>query len=175
VDADGGLFSADFRATERMAQLIVQVAGRAGRAERPGEVLIQTYHPDHPLLLRLADHDYAGFAKVALAERAAAAFPPYTYLALLRAEAMEPQSASAFLEAARQSAEALGIAGVELWGPVAAPMERRAGRYRAQLLLQAKRRVDLHRLLGPWAVQLETLKEGRRARWSLDVDPMEML
>jgi primosomal protein N' (replication factor Y) len=174
VDADGGLFSADFRATERMAQLIVQVAGRAGRAERRGEVLIQTWHPDHPLLQRLTAHDYAGVAAAALAERAAAGFPPFTFLALLRAEAATAEGAHAFLEAARVAAEGLAAPGVELWGPVAAPMERRAGRYRAQLLVQAKRRTDLHRLLTPWAPLLEQLREGRRARWSLDVDPAEL-
>jgi primosomal protein N' (replication factor Y) len=87
---------------------------------------------------------------------------------------MDAEAARGFLAAAKSVAESLGVAGVELWGPVPAPMERRAGRYRAQLLIQAKRRADLHRLLGPWAVQLEQLKEGRRARWSLDVDPQEM-
>lgn len=174
VDADSGLFSADFRATERMAQLIVQVAGRAGRAEKPGEVLIQTHHPDHPLLQRLTAHDYSGFASTALEERRVTALPPFTHLALLRAEATEAASANAFLEAAKTVGESLGVGGVELWGPVPAPMERRAGRYRAQLLLQARRRSELHRLLSPWAPSLENLKEAKRVRWSLDVDPAEM-
>jgi primosomal protein N' (replication factor Y) len=174
VDADGGLFSADFRSTERMAQLIVQVAGRAGRAEKPGEVLIQTHHPDHPLLQRLTAHDYNGFASAALEERRITALPPFTFLALLRAEAMESSAAHTFLEAAKAAAESQSMDSVELWGPVAAPMERRAGRYRAQLLLQAKRRPDLHRLLSGWAPALETMKEAKRVRWSLDVDPMEM-
>ncbi len=173
VDADQGLFSADFRGAERMAQLIVQVAGRAGRAEQPGEVLIQTHHPDHPLLARLTAHDYGGFAAEALAERRAAELPPFSHLALIRAEAGSLEAALRFLEAAAALARGQP-AGVELLGPVPAPMERRAGRHRAQLLLQAARRADLHRLLDVLAPALETLPEGRRARWSLDVDPAEM-
>jgi primosomal protein N' (replication factor Y) len=173
VDADQGLFSADFRGAERMAQLIVQVAGRAGRAERAGEVLIQTHHPDHPLLARLTAHDYGGFAAEALAERRAAELPPYSHLALIRAEAGSLDTALAFLNAAASLARR-DSDGVELLGPVPAPMERRAGRHRAQLLLQGKRRADLHRLLAVLAPALETLPEGRRARWSLDVDPAEM-
>ncbi|MFA5529118.1 MAG: primosomal protein N' [Thiohalomonadaceae bacterium] len=174
VDADRGLFSADFRGAERMAQLIVQVAGRAGRAEQPGEVLIQTHHPDHPLLARLTAHDYGGFAAEALAERRAAELPPFSHLALIRAEAGALDTALDFLRAAARTAVAAGHPGVELLGPVPAPMERRAGRHRAQLLLQATRRADLHRLLDVLAPALETLPEGRRARWSLDVDPAEM-
>jgi primosomal protein N' (replication factor Y) len=178
VDIDQGLFSADFRATERMAQLIVQVSGRAGRAEKPGQVLIQTHHPDHPLLQTLLHEGYAAFARAALEERRQAQLPPFSYMALLRAEAVDGQLPMQFLEHARQLAEQLGadfdIKNVQLLGPVPAPMERRAGRIRAQLLLQARHRMDLHRLLSPWVLQLESSKLGRKVRWSIDVDPQEM-
>ncbi|NOX77057.1 MAG: primosomal protein N', partial [Gammaproteobacteria bacterium] len=174
VDIDQGLFSADFRATERMAQLIVQVSGRAGRAERRGQVLIQTHHPDHPLLRVLLQEGYAAFARAALDERQQAQLPPYGFMALLRAEAVDGRLPIQFLQHARELAEAVAVPGVELLGPVPAPMERRAGRVRAQLLLQASRRVDLHRLLRVWVLQLESAKLGRKVRWSVDVDPQEM-
>ncbi|HEB99289.1 MAG TPA: primosomal protein N', partial [Thiotrichales bacterium] len=171
LDADQGLFSADFRAPERMAQTIVQVAGRAGRAERPGEVLIQTHHPEHPLLQQLVQGGYPAFAEAALVERQAARLPPFSQLALLRAEAPRRADARAFLDAARASAEALAAEGVQLWGPVPSPMERRAGRYRAQLLVQAPTRAQLHAFLSAWVEPLAALKAARRARWSLEVDP----
>ncbi len=174
LDADQGLFSVDFRAAERMAQLIIQVAGRAGRAERPGEVLIQTHVPDHPLLKLLVEKDYAHFARATLQERQEAQLPPFSHFALLRAEAHDREAAYAFLEAARDTAEQLGHEGVWLLGPIPAPMARRAGRNRAQLLLQANSRSALHHLLGHWAEMLESLREGRRVRWSLDVDPLEL-
>jgi primosomal protein N' (replication factor Y) len=174
LDADQGLYGVDFRAPERMAQLIVQVMGRAGRGDTGGQVIIQTHHPDHPLLHVLLARGYSGFAEAALAERAEAALPPYSALVLLRAEAVDAQSPLAFLEAARAIAEEAGVAGVQLLGPVSAPMERRAGRTRAQLLLQASRRATLHRLLDHCLPQWEALKLARRVRWSLDVDPMEM-
>ena len=174
VDVDQGLFSADFRATERMAQLITQVAGRAGRAEKPGQVLIQTHHPDHPLLQLLLREGYGAFARAALEERQQANLPPFSYLALLRAEAVDADLPLRFLRQARELAEAMQMRGVQLLGPIPAPMERRAGRVRAQLLLQANRRADLHRLLAPWLQQLEGDKLGRKVRWSIDVDPQEM-
>ncbi|MFC0709362.1 primosomal protein N' [Azorhizophilus paspali] len=178
LDADGGLFSADFRASERMAQLIVQVAGRAGRAEEPGTVIIQTHLADHPLLVQLAEQGYFAFAEQALAERRAAGLPPFAHLALLRAEAHRPGQAEDFLEQAadeaRQLLATLQLSSLELLGPVPAPMERRAGRHRAQLLLQAFGRAPLHRLLGPWLVALERLPGTRTVRWSLDVDPIDL-
>lgn len=173
IDIDQGLFSVDFRATERMAQMIVQVAGRAGRAENPGEVLIQTHHPEHPLLQTLLAKGYDEFAKQALIERQQANLPPYSYIALLRAEAVDIQKPFQFLNDAKQAALQYNLSDVQLDGPVAAPMEKRAGRYRAQLLLTAEKRSQLHRLLKPWVLQLETLKSGRKVRWSLDVDPVD--
>ena len=178
VDVDQGLFSADFRATERMAQLLVQVAGRAGRAEKPGQVLIQTHHPDHPLLQTLLHEGYGAFARAALEERRQAQLAPYCHMALLRAEAVDSQLPLQFLGHARQLAEHFcqqhGVQGVSLLGPIPAPMERRAGRTRAQLLLQANERANLHQLLEPWLQQLEGDKLGRKVRWSIDVDPQEM-
>jgi len=174
LDADQGLFSTDFRASERMAQLIIQVAGRAGRAERPGEVMIQTHHPDHPLLRQLVESGYPAFARSALEERREAQLPPYASMALLRAEATSAEHPRAFLEAARGLAEPSQSEALQLWGPVAAPMERRAGRYRAQLLVQADHRSDLQQLLQQWIPQFETIKDSRRVRWSIDVDPVDM-
>jgi primosomal protein N' (replication factor Y) len=174
IDVDQGLFSADFRAIERMAQLIIQVAGRAGRAEKPGEVLIQTHQPQHPLLQMLVQHGYGAFAKQALEERQAAGLPPYSYMALLRAEAVDGRLPFLFLEEAKNLALQYGINTVQIQGPVPAPMEKRAGRYRAQLLLQADRRSHLHGLLTPWVRQLESVKSGRKVRWSIDVDPIDM-
>jgi len=178
LDADSGLFSADFRASERMAQQIVQVAGRAGRAEEPGQVLIQTHLADHPLMVQLAEEGYPAFARQALQERRSAGLPPFAYLALLRADAHRQDQVENFLEAAYHVAEGLAVnlalPQVELLGPVPAPMERRAGRYRAQLLLQSSSRAPLHRLLGIWTAQLESLPEARQVRWSLDVDPIDL-
>ena len=174
LDADQGLFSADFRASERMAQLITQVAGRAGRAERLGEVLIQTLKPDHPLLQHLVREGYASFASAALAERRSAQLPPYAALALLRAEAPGEAAPKAFLEAARQRLGAGHATGVTLLGPAPAPMERRAGRYRAHLLLQAQQRAPLQNLLARALPELDELKEARRVRWSIDIDPVSL-
>ncbi len=174
LDADQGLFSADFRAGERMAQLIVQVAGRAGRADKPGTVVIQTHVPDHPLLRLLVEKDYAHFARAALKEREEALLPPFSHLALLRAEAVDKQAPMTFLADAKAAALQQPHEGIWLLGPVPAPMERRAGRTRAQLLLQADSRQMLHRLLHHWATSLESMKSGRKVRWSLDVDPAEL-
>ena len=178
LDADGGLFSGDFRASERMAQMIVQVAGRAGRAEEPGRVIIQSHLADHPLLVQLTEEGYFAFAEQALSERRGAGLPPFSHLALLRADAHKPGQAESFLDEACAAAEhllqQLNASGVELLGPVPAPMERRAGRYRAQLLLQASSRAALHRLLSVWLLQLEQMPAGRQVRWSLDVDPVDL-
>ncbi|CDH46768.1 Replication restart DNA helicase PriA [Candidatus Contendobacter odensis Run_B_J11] len=174
VDVDQGLYGVDFRSSERMAQLILQVAGRAGRAEKPGIVVIQTHHPDHPLLRILVSEGYPAFATAALAERRAALFPPFAHQALLRAEAVDPERAMGFLHTARRLAEPMAE-GLELLGPAPAPMERRAGRYRAHLLLQAARRQDLHRFLNRWIAQLWAQQvTDRTVRWSLDVDPIEL-
>ena len=175
IDADQGLFGADFRAPERMAQMIVQVAGRAGREARAGEVVVQTHHPEHPLLQLLLEHGYTRFAREDLEQRRAVGLPPFSALALLRAEAVSAAPPQAFLAQARGLAMDKAVAGVELLGPLPAPMERRAGRFRAQLLLRAARRADLHRLLDAWINEVAALREARRVRWSLDVDPIDTL
>lgn len=173
LDVDGGLFSADFRAAEHMAQLVTQVAGRAGRGNLPGEVWLQTRHPDHPLLQRLLAGGYNGFASAALAERREAGLPPYGYLALLRAEAHGQAAPMDFLiAAAHMIAQDAHLA---CWGPVPAPMQRRAGRFRAQLLLHAQERAHLHPALDHWQCHLPELPQARQVRWSIDVDPQDLL
>jgi primosomal protein N' (replication factor Y) len=172
ASADEGLFSADFRAGERLGQLLVQVAGRAGRAGEPGRVLLQTHHPDHPWLGLLLGAGYGGFAAQLLAEREAAGWPPYGYLALLRAEAKTQAAVDAFLHAAAAhigAAPGLGIA-----GPLPAPMPRRAGYLRGQLLLQAAQRSALQAALTARVPGLYALPEARKVRWSLDVDPADL-
>ncbi len=174
LDGDQGLFGVDFRAGERMAQLITQVAGRAGRAERPGEVLIQTHHPDHPALRLLIARGYPGFSEAMMAERRVAELPPFAALALLRAEAAQTKAPEAFLLEARALAEASGSRELMLLGPAPAPMERRAGRYRMQLLLQASNRAPLQALLDLLIPRLAALPAARGVRWSIDVDPQDM-
>ena len=174
MDADQGLFGTDFRSSEKLAQTVTQVAGRAGRAQRPGEVLIQTRFANHPLLIDLIRDGYAAFASDALAERREAGWPPYSHLALLRAESPSQDDARIFLEAARREAEKICGNETCLLGPAPAPMEKRAGRFRAQLLLQANRRGSLREWLGPWVARLENLPQRRKVRWSLDVDPVDM-
>jgi primosomal protein N' (replication factor Y) len=174
LDADQGLYGADFRAGERMAQLIEQVAGRAGRADKPGRVLIQTRHPDHPLLQLLAREGYGAFARAALAERQAARLPPFGHQVLWRAEAAGAQPPAEFLEGVAAIVRAGGAAEVEVWGPVPAPMERRAGRYRAHLLLQSADRPALQAGLAQWVEAAGALPQARRVRWSVDVDPADL-
>lgn len=135
--------------------------------------MIQTHHPDHPLLRVLVSAGYPAFAAAALAERQAALLPPFAYQALLRAEAGELERTIAFLNAARALAEPI-TEDLELLGPAPAPMERRAGRYRANLLIQATQRQSLHRFLDRWTALLRAERGDRQVRWSLDVDPMEL-
>ena len=175
LDLDQSLYAADFRAPERTAQLIVQVAGRAGRADRPGRVILQTRHPEHPLLQSLLREGYPGFAEVALAERSAAQLPPFSHLALLRAEAPLREPPLDFLRRARALAEDWRGDRVQLLGPAPAPMERRAGRYRAQLLVECGERPVLQRFLDPWVSALRALRRPGGLRWSIDVDPLDML
>ncbi|HEX4869238.1 MAG TPA: primosomal protein N' [Moraxellaceae bacterium] len=171
LDIDGGLFGADFRSAEHVAQLIVQVAGRAGRAQRQGLVLLQTHQPEHPLLRELIASGYAAFADQVLEERRHLDLPPCGYLALLRAEATDAGLPLAFLQAA---AALVAPGEVALWGPVPAPMEKRAGRFRAHLLLQGTRRATLHAVVADLLPRLEALPESRKVRWSLDVDPQQI-
>jgi primosomal protein N' (replication factor Y) len=174
LNADQGLFSTDFRAAERLAQTIVQVAGRAGRESRPGEVLIQTEYPEHPLLQSLLSGGYEAFAISALAERAAARWPPYAYIALLRASAVDASQAQRFLGEARAAGERVGQKlPVRLLGPVDASMARRAGRHHAQLLIESAARGALQAFLSAWVPVVEQLADAARVRWALDVDPLD--
>ncbi len=172
VGIDEGLFSADFRASEKLAQQLIQVAGRAGRARDPGEVWLQTHHPGHPLLETLVSGGYHPFAQAELNQRQAAGFPPFAHLALMRAEAQQVEHANAFLLAARQLLGEQDV--VEAYGPMPAPMPRRAGYQRTQLLLSAMQRPPLHGVLSQLVPQLYALPEARKVRWSLDVDPTDL-
>ena len=172
VGVDEGLHSVDFRAGERLAQLVVQVAGRAGRARKPGRVLLQTHQPEHPLLRGLLAHGYAIAARELLAERRQIQLPPYSHQVLLRADAPTREPVDAFLAAARSALpESMEL---QIAGPMPAPMPLRAGRHRGQLLLEAPSRSALHGLLRPWRLALTALPQGRPVRWSLDVDPIDL-
>ncbi|AER55563.1 primosome assembly protein PriA [Pseudoxanthomonas spadix BD-a59] len=173
VGVDEGLFSADFRAGEKLAQLLIQVAGRAGRAARPGQVWLQTHHPGHPLLETLLSGGYRAFADAELIQRQAAGFPPFAHLAMIRAEARQLEHVQAFLRATRV-ALANVAQDLELHGPMPAPMPRRAGFQRMQLLLSAIQRPRLHAALQTALPAIEALPEARRVRWSLDVDPIDL-
>ncbi len=183
VGVDEGLHSVDFRAGERLAQLIVQVAGRAGRADRPGQVWLQTHEPQHPLLVTLLRAGYDAAAALELGERLAANLPPFAHLALLRVESRDRAALDGFLHAAREAAAMPhavepttgGAANtVRIHGPLAAPMPLRAGRHRAQLLLEASARPPLRHLLAAWLPRLEALPRPRELRWSIDVDPVDL-
>jgi len=175
VDADQGLFASDFRATERLAQTITQVAGRAGRGSLAGEVMIQTEFPEHPLLNRLMTEGYEGFAVSALEERREAGWPPYSRLAMLRAEAKDSLGLDAFLRAAVDSSRGLGdAAAVKVLGPASALIARRADHFRAHLLIETTARSTLQRFLKDWLPEVEKLRGPPGLRWSIDVDPLEV-
>ncbi|KOC87969.1 primosomal protein N' [Winslowiella iniecta] len=175
LDVDGALFSADFRSAERFAQLYTQVAGRAGRAGKQGEVLLQTHHPDHPLLQTLLYQGYDAFASQTLQERKSVFLPPYTSHVLIRAEDHDNQQAAAFLQQLRNLFEASPLKDEALWamGPVPALLAKRSGRYRWQLLLQHPSRALLQRLLKTSLPLVSTLPLSRKVKWTLDVDPSE--
>lgn len=177
LDADGGLFSADFRGAERMGQLITQVAGRAGRGDKPGRVILQTHHSDHPLVQMLIQQGYIAFAEQLLRERELAQMPPHSFMALLRAEANSADLAWQFLSEARQLAEALQPPNNDCnyLGPLPAPMEKRSGRYRFQLSLTFSYRPVLQQLLCIWCERLAELPVAKKVRWSIDVDPQDMV
>ena len=174
LGADNALYSADFRATERLAALLFQVSGRAGRRDLPGEVIVQTDFPAHPLARALAAHDYESYAEVLLAERRAATLPPFAHLALVVAEAPRRDAVDAFLAAASDAGRAVASdesVAVEVFPPVPASMPRRAGLERGQVLAQAIERGAMQRFLPRWRDAIAALP-GRRVRWALDVDPL---
>ena len=173
--ADHGLYSLDFRGSERLFQQLSQVSGRAGRRETRGAVLVQTAHPEDPAFVRLREHNFAGFAKAALVERKTAGYPPYVRFALMRAESTQSGAPIRFLQSVALAAENLASrSAVEIMTPVPSPMERRAGRFRAQLLVRSKDERRFHRFLEDWVQGIETSRTAARVRWSLDVDPQEM-
>jgi len=173
LGADNALYSADFRATERLAALLMQVAGRAGRAGLPGEVIIQTDFPDHPVYAAVVAHDYERLAAGLLAERKVAQLPPFTHVAVLAAEAHHRADVDDFLRAAHAAGMALTVgqtAQVEIFPPVPALLARRAGFERGQVVVQSARRAALQQFLPAWRASLAG-QSGRRVRWALDVDP----
>lgn len=174
LDVDAGLFSTDFRASERTAQLIVQVAGRAGREDKPGTVILQTRHPDHPLLQRLVRRGYPDFASACLAERQAAALPPYSHQALWRAEATDSSAAMGFLNDLAALAHTLALGALLVLGPAPAPLARRGNRYRWQLLMQSDQRSILHSAIDQMLQSATGRATPRSIRWSVDVDPVDL-
>ncbi|MCV2884305.1 primosomal protein N' [Aestuariibacter sp. AA17] len=173
LGADGALFSADFRASEHLAQLITQLAGRAGRADKPGEMWLQTHQPGHPLIQDLIHNGYGHFARHALVERKHAALPPYHYQVLFRAEATNVHWVEAFLRDVRDCVS--HSPSIMIIGPLPAIMEKRQGRFRMQLLLQSTHRGHLQRAIGARITDIEALASARRVRWSIDVDPQDFM
>ena len=174
VNVDAGLYSTDFRAGERTAQLIMQVAGRAGREERPGAVVLQTRHPDHPLLRNLVREGYSGFAKVCAEEREAAELPPFSHQALWRAESLDAETPAGFLKGLAELAGRMAAPSLRVLGPAPAPLARRSGRYRFQLLLQSARRGELHAVVDRLLDAVPELLARGRVHWSMDIDPVDL-
>ncbi|MCK5896333.1 MAG: primosomal protein N', partial [Cocleimonas sp.] len=177
LDIDQGLFSMDYRAQEQLAQQIVQVSGRAGRGERKGRVLLQTSQPDHPLLTNLLNKGYLNVAKQLLSERERWRYPPFGFQVLIRVTAADKGKGFSFLQKLCQnlSDQDLQQLGVTLLGPVSSPMEKRANRYRFQLLINSVNRSNLHRVTSDAIEKLKTYKRTGKVRWSVDVDPTSML
>lgn len=175
LDVDGALFSADFRSAERFAQLYTQVSGRAGRAGKQGEVILQTHHPEHPLLQILLQQGYDAFAKQALAERKSVFLPPYTSHIIVRSEDHDNQQSALFLQQLRNLLETSPLKDDALWimGPVPALQAKRGGRFRWQLLLQHPSRQLLQRLIKTSQPLINTLPQARKVKWTLDVDPID--
>ena len=173
IAPDAALFAADWRAPERLFAQLMQVAGRAGRADRPGEVLLQTQFPEHPLYAALIRHDYPAFAATQLKERQQAGFPPYAHQAMLRAESPRMADALGFLASARAQPVSDEDLQVIFYDPVPMRLSRRASLERAQLLVESPSRRALQRFLAHWVTQLEAIRAPARLRWHLEVDPLE--
>lgn len=174
LDVDSGLFSIDFHATEKLAQLITQVAGRAGRAEKPGKVILQTRQPDNPLLNILLKQGYNSFAQTALAERQQAMLPPFSSQALLRVYASNPSDPQTLLKKVCETIHNMESYNTQVLGPVSAPMAKREGNYHFQLLLQNSHRKNLQSLLSQLIPALYLIKEAKKVRWSIDIDPVDL-
>ncbi|CAH6859412.1 primosome factor N' [Vibrio chagasii] len=176
LDVDGSLYSSDFRASERLAQLFIQVAGRAGRASKPGEVILQTHHPEHGLLQALLHKDYHHFAQTALAERKQAMLPPYTFMTLFRAEANDTRLVEEFLRQVRHTLESHPLFDqyCMVLGPTPAPLAKRAGKARWQLILQTQTRSLMQKLLMSAKPAINMLPAAKKVRWSLDIEPQDL-
>jgi primosomal protein N' (replication factor Y) len=170
VNLDQALYSADYRALERMGQLMVQVAGRAGRDQLPGEVILQTHYPQHTSLVTLMNSGYEAFAADLSADRQAACLPPFSFQALLRSDAHQKEDVNNFL---KQAKDCFPDGKAMIYGPFPAMMERRSGRIRWYLQVQANERGWLHRQLDEWVPKLGSLPAARRVRWAVDVDPQD--
>ena len=173
LDADAGLFSSDFRGQEFMGQLLTQVAGRSGRGETAGEVIIQTHNSTHPTLRTLINDGYKNFSRSLLEQRNIANLPPFSYQALIRAEASKASLPMSFLQDVKNSSKGTLTNNIFILGPLPAPMEKRAGRFRFQLLLQSTSRAELHTLLNHLIPVYEALPPARKVRWSIDIDPLD--
>jgi len=173
IDADALLFSADFRGEERMAQLLTQVAGRAGRAGVPGRVILQTHYPDHPAIRAMQVQNYHEQAREILERRGKAGLPPVGQLVLLRSDCTDPDRGEAFLHALRQAAEPGLPRGCCLIGPLPSPMQRRAGRFRSQMMLSAPGRQAARAAAASLVALAGELPTTRGLNWSIDVDPRE--
>ncbi len=172
LDVDGALFSSDFRAPEKLAQLVVQVAGRAGRGNQQGEVWLQTKFPEHPVIQDLVNNQYSDFARYALTEREDLALPPYSHQIIIRAEATNSELASDWL--ANLTPHLSHFEQLMALGPMPAPMSKRAGKYRHMLTLQCKSRNYLHKVTN-WLIEnLDSIQNSNRIRWSIDVDPVDL-
>ncbi len=176
LDVDGSLYSSDFRASERLAQLFIQVAGRAGRASKQGEVVLQTHHPEHSLLQALLTKSYRHFAETALQERKLAQLPPYSFLTLFKAEANDSQRVEEFLRQVRHTLEAHPLFDdcCQVLGPTPAPLAKRAGKYRWQLLLQTQSRSVMQKLLTSARPVIQMLPNAKKVRLSLDIEPQDL-
>jgi len=171
LDADAGFYNQDFRATEHLGQLLTQVAGRAGRAEHSGEVLIQTHVPHHPLLNLLVQEGYDSFAHHLLHLRKQAALPPFHFLAVLRAQS---KSMSDLLKILHATKEYIKIPQLTIMGPAPAPLPRKANQYRMQLLIKSSSRNILKSSLTEMRAWLTLNKLCNGIRWNVDVDPMDL-
>ncbi len=173
LDTDAGLLSLDFRASEHLAQLLTQVSGRAGRNTEQGEVIIQTRYPEHPIFNYVLSNRYTQFAHNLLKQRMSAALPPFSHQALLCANAKNQQNAQNFLQEVANLLNNIKIEAVEIWGPVANVIEKKAGYYYFNLYLQSAQRSALHKLLATFHQHLDTLKLKNKVRWYLDIDPIQ--
>ncbi|HIG89340.1 MAG TPA: primosomal protein N' [Candidatus Thioglobus sp.] len=173
LDTDAGLLSLDFRATEHLAQLLIQVSGRAGRSTERGEVVIQTRYPDHPIFSYVLSARYVQFANELLKQRRSAMMPPFSHQALLCANAKNKQNAEDFLREANILFKNIQIDSVETWGPVANVIEKKSDYYYFSLYLQSSNRIALHQMLATFHQHIDTLKLKNKVRWYLDVDPID--